>query len=371
MGRPAIEMVGKTFGEWTVLERAPAPEGCASPQIYWYKCRCSCGAIRIINGGELRRGRTKSCGHVRFLSHKVGEIINDYELIQLLPGEGKGRVAWKCKCIHCGQEIIIKETRLAYKSDTSCSCQEKIKVDDIFGALTILKILPHKPYEKQFYEVKCACGNIFLARRDHLLRGETKSCGCGAATLPYRRDLHNQVFGYAKVIEYDAKTSQEKGHSYWECKCLLCGKHFSILNTNLTRADRTPSCGEHNISYAEEEIKSLLNKYKIPYIFQYRNDKMRFQKTNRKMPFDFAILDKNGEVVFLLEYDGEQHFKEVNIWENRNNLAVRQQRDQEKEQKCQQLKIPLERISYKEKKHLNKELTVLLNKYNIAFTSPS
>ena len=247
----------------------------------------------------------------------------------------------------------------------------EIKEGDTFGALTVLKILPHEPYEKQYYLVRCACGKEFKVRRDHLYRGETKSCGCGAASLPYRRDLHGQVFGYAKVIEYDAKTSQEKGRSYWECECLLCGKRFSILNTNLTKDDRTPSCGEHNISYAEEEIKSLLDKYQVSYIFQYRNDKMRFQETNRKMPFDFAILNKNNEVVFLLEYDGEQHFKEISIWEERDNLTFRQQRDQEKEQKCQQLNIPLERISYKEKKHLDKELIILLNKYNITFISPS
>lgn len=249
--------------------------------------------------------------------------------------------------------------------------QFEINEGDIFGALTVLKTLPHKPYEKQYYLVKCACGKEFKARRDHLQRGETKSCGCGAATLPYRKDLHGQVFGYAKVLEYDAKTSQERERSYWECECLLCGKHFSILNTNLTKAERTPSCGEHNISYAEEEIKLLLDKYQVPYIFQYRDDKMRFQETNRKMPFDFAILDENNKIIFLLEYDGEQHFKEVSIWEPRDSLPLRQQRDQEKEQKCQQLNIPLEHISYKERRHLDKSLIALLDKYCIAFTSPS
>ena len=183
--------------------------------------------------------------------------------------------------------------------------------------------MPHKPYEKQFYLTRCSCGQQYIARRDHLLRGETKSCGCGAATLPYRRDLHGQIYGYAKVLNYDQATSHEKGHSYWQCECLLCGKKFSILNTNLTRADRTPSCGEHNISYAEEAIKVILTKNNIPFIFQYRNDNMRFAATNRRMSFDFAILNKNNEVVFLLEYDGAQHFQPVNIWDYRDNLATR------------------------------------------------
>ena len=280
MGRPAIEMIGKTYGEWKVLERVPIPEG-KSTHSAWYKCQCSCGVERIINGSELRRGKTTSCGHARYLKHKIGDIIGDYELLELWPNE-KGIGTWKCKC---GQETIIKEVRLAHKNDTSCSCQEKIKIDDTFYALTILKVLPHKPYEKQFYEVKCSCGKIFSARRDHLLRGETKSCGCGAA--------------------------------------------------NLTRADRVITCGKHSLSFGEETIKNLLEKYRVHYIHQYRNQEMRFSESQRTMPFDFAILNKNNEIAFLLEYDGEQHFQEVDIWEGRDNLAVRQKRDQEKEEVAQ------------------------------------
>lgn len=59
MGRPAIEMIGKIYGEWKVLERAPIPEG-KSTHSAWYKCQCSCGVERIINGSELRRGKTTS-----------------------------------------------------------------------------------------------------------------------------------------------------------------------------------------------------------------------------------------------------------------------------------------------------------------------
>lgn len=138
MGRPAIEMIGKTFGEWKVLERTPAPEGTASPHQYWYKCQCSCGVERIINGSELRRGKTTSCGHARYLKHQIGDIVGDYELLELWPNE-KGIGTWKCKCVHCGQETIIKEVRLAHKSDTSCPCQEKIKIDDTFMLLLFSK----------------------------------------------------------------------------------------------------------------------------------------------------------------------------------------------------------------------------------------
>ena len=98
---------------------------------------------------------------------------------------------------------------------------------------------------------------------------------------------------------------------------------------------------------------------------------MRFSESQRTMPFDFAILNKNNEIAFLLEYDGEQHFQEVDIWEGRDNLAIRQMRDQEKEETCQRMNIPLERISYKRRNHLEEALLPLLATYNIPIISPS
>lgn len=53
----APELVGKTFGRWTVVSRAPN-RGTAAQWV----CECSCGASRIVLAGVLRRGKSKSCG---------------------------------------------------------------------------------------------------------------------------------------------------------------------------------------------------------------------------------------------------------------------------------------------------------------------
>jgi hypothetical protein len=52
-----IDMAGMKFGRWTVLRRAISIKG----QTMWL-CRCECGNENIINGGDLRRGNSKSCG---------------------------------------------------------------------------------------------------------------------------------------------------------------------------------------------------------------------------------------------------------------------------------------------------------------------
>lgn len=50
---------GKTFGDWTVIERiAKGPHG----QARW-QCRCVCGTERYVDQLSLLSGRSSSCGH--------------------------------------------------------------------------------------------------------------------------------------------------------------------------------------------------------------------------------------------------------------------------------------------------------------------
>ena len=60
MGR-FIDITGKKFGRWTVIERAENRIIGGKPTVFW-KCRCDCGAIREVNGRALRDGTSVSCG---------------------------------------------------------------------------------------------------------------------------------------------------------------------------------------------------------------------------------------------------------------------------------------------------------------------
>ena len=62
-----IDIKGQHFGEWTVLEKAEKSKEYSSRAIYWL-CECSCGKEKIVSGSDLRRGKSKSCGHNRSLS---------------------------------------------------------------------------------------------------------------------------------------------------------------------------------------------------------------------------------------------------------------------------------------------------------------
>lgn len=48
-----INLSGKRFGKWIVLERMPNSS---------WKCRCDCGEIKIVTGSNLTTGKSTCCG---------------------------------------------------------------------------------------------------------------------------------------------------------------------------------------------------------------------------------------------------------------------------------------------------------------------
>lgn len=59
--------------------------------------------------------------------------------------------------------------------------------------------------------------------------------------------------------------------------------------------------------------------------------------------YDFAIFN-NNQLILLIEYDGEQHYKETSFF--KYTLQQQQEIDREKDDFAKQKKIPLLRIPY-------------------------
>ena len=55
-----IDLTSRRFGRWTVLSLAKKKHGTS----YWI-CRCDCGTEKTVSGGNLRNGKTTSCGCFR------------------------------------------------------------------------------------------------------------------------------------------------------------------------------------------------------------------------------------------------------------------------------------------------------------------
>lgn len=57
-----IDLTGSKFTRLTALELVEKTFGPNGTRLYWWKCKCDCGDIKIVRGDSLRRGGVKSCG---------------------------------------------------------------------------------------------------------------------------------------------------------------------------------------------------------------------------------------------------------------------------------------------------------------------
>jgi len=69
-----INIKGKRFGELIVIRR-DFSDPRSKTKAMWL-CKCDCGEYKIIDGGALRYGRTKSCGCLRNKRTKLANMRN-------------------------------------------------------------------------------------------------------------------------------------------------------------------------------------------------------------------------------------------------------------------------------------------------------
>jgi hypothetical protein len=61
-----IEMINKTFGKWTVISRS---ENSHTGKALWL-CKCTCGKEKVVDGTNLRLGKSSSCQNCINVTHR-------------------------------------------------------------------------------------------------------------------------------------------------------------------------------------------------------------------------------------------------------------------------------------------------------------
>ena len=233
-----------------------------------------------------------------------------------------------------------------------------------YGRLTVLyKDIKRKTNNGSYWVCQCDCGKIKSVKSSSLRRGEIESCGCLRNERSYKanecnRDhLEGQRFGKLTVIKRDE--TKPKGIVYWICLC-DCGNIISVRGANLKRKDenRTVSCGCYHRSIGATQILTLLTDNDINFIEEYSFIDLP------KSRYDFAIIE-NNQIIRLIEFDGEQHFKDVSKW---GGLELQQKRDKIKNEYALSHNIPLVRIPYWERDKITLDL-LMSDKYLVNTSS--
>ena len=206
--------------------------------------------------------------------------------------------------------------------------------------------------------VECECGEIFESSFDSIKNSNKIKCdkctGRGyfekdkpANNLKTTNDFINQLNKvtdeFILLDEYiDAKTPLRFKH-------IKCGRICYKTPDNILNKFRgCPYCIE---SKGERKIRNFLEENNIHFEPQ---KKFKDCKDKRELPFDFYIPSFN----LCIEYDGEQHFKEILVF--KNNLENIKLHDNIKTKFCLKHKINLLRISYKQFNNIEHILSDML-----------
>jgi uncharacterized protein (DUF433 family) len=117
-------LVGLTFGRFTVLESGHGSDGKAS-----CRCLCRCGVEKSLAAKLLISGMTLSCGclHRDVLvsrgSNLAGQSFGRLTVLGMAQAStGRGHThRWLCRC-SCGKETVVPTDSLTGGNTTSCGC---------------------------------------------------------------------------------------------------------------------------------------------------------------------------------------------------------------------------------------------------------
>lgn len=300
------------------------------------------------------------------MDNYINQICGSYKVLERIDNK-----RYKVKCIYCNieKEVTMQTLRKA-KQDPEhngiCECiRSGIKPGDRFGRLTVLhRDIENLTYGRVAWVCQCDCGNQYTVIGKNLKNGNTRSCGCLAYESRLEKlsktptmnipSLVGEKEGRLTVIRKATKEeiiNRPKNVGYWLCQCDCGNTH--IVSTSDFKRGKVQSCGCLN-SKGEAKISSLLEENHINYAKQFYFDDFKSEQ-GRKYYFDFGVLNKNNQLLYLIEFDGIQH-SDIKYQFGTNNLESFEKikkRDFIKNKYCLDNNIPLIRIPYYHFDNLN------------------
>lgn len=288
-----------------------------------------------------------------------GDIFNHWKVIKF-DHINKHRIKYfLCRCMVCGNVRSIRGNDLIYGISKACSkeCTDSL-IGQRFGRWTVLSVDKSKK-RRTHYMCKCDCGTIKSVCKSILKNGQSKSCGCLKRDLTKQRNKENaenrvgQKMGRLTLLEPILKEHKDgrKGY-YYRCKC-DCGNEVVVKWQNL-QSGNTVSCGCIN-SKANELMAKILTSYNIPFKREYGFDDCR---DKLPLPFDFALFNKEDELIGLIENNGSLHYSTSGTaWDTPERLIYQQKHDYIKRKFCEDNNIPFLIIPYQYFNDIEKFLT--------------
>lgn len=137
-----------------------------------------------------------------------------------------------------------------------------------------------------------------------------------------------------------------------------CGFRYKVSPFKFIQGRRCPQCAR---SKGELILKNYFLGCEIPFLEEVKFEDL---KKVRHLRFDFMVESVTGELI-LIEFDGEQHYKEKETWGGKEALEEVKENDRIKDEYCKNNNIPLVRIPYWELSTIEKVIKNIIEKYDL------
>ena len=273
---------------------------------------------------------------------KIGSNYYNWKIIG--KASKYGYCLCECQCKNKTRQELRKSRMRTGEASKECKiCREQktdISNQTINNLLIISKDNSRLDKNHTYYLCKCLCGNpqILSIRRDKILSGLTQSCGCVQLQSVTKNLLGQKFNDYTVVEKVSPPEWESKPGAWWKLRCDVCGEEKTLKGIHIT-AERVGFCSTMQRSNGEQKIAQLLYDNNIKFIEQYSFHTLSPNKI--PLRFDFAIVDDNQNVKYLIEYNGQQHYNPVNYFGGEEKFKKQQENDQLKIEFCENNSIPL------------------------------
>lgn len=170
MGRKFKSVLGQPFGLWTVIEEK---ERGLNRRV---KCRCKCAREEMVLVGNLRSGASTGCRSCGGFESVLGKEFGEWTVIEEKE-RGENRRA-KCRCECGREDMVFVSDLRSGASTGCQSCKgfESV-IGKEYGKLIVTAEPERGNNRKVLCDCDCGTKD-FLVQLTSLRSGRTKSCGC-------------------------------------------------------------------------------------------------------------------------------------------------------------------------------------------------
>lgn len=259
----------------------------------------------------------------------------------------------------CGHVYSVKWNN--FKSGRRCpNCSRRLSNDEFLKRVEELvgdEYIFLDTYKSSGEKIRVrhnVCNNVYQVTPNHFLKGRRCSeChfrGRTKTNQEFMNDVSSAVGNeYTPISEYvNSRTKVKMRHN-------VCNKDYLVIPNDFIQGNRCPHCVR---SKGEVFISRYLDSIGIKYI-----EEISFNDfcgdLNVPYRYDFGVIDDDGEVLALIEFDGEQHFKSVPFYGGDKGFRKRVLNDQVKNWYAYNNDINLIRIRFDEVDKVG----MIINKY--------